>query len=47
MVAHLIIESAQRRHESRGLHYTVDWPNPEDRSLGDTVLQRGDGPAIL
>jgi L-aspartate oxidase len=36
-VAELIIRSAQRRHESRGLHYSRDYPNlaPETR---DTIL---------
>jgi L-aspartate oxidase len=43
LVAHLIIESARRRKESRGLHYTLDYPNklPEAR---DTDLQLTYGP---
>jgi L-aspartate oxidase len=43
LVAHLIIESARRRKESRGLHYMVDYPTklPEARR---TQLQLTDGP---
>src|SRR5512132_1413171 len=41
LVAHLVIESARRRKESRGLHYTLDYPNKDERWLRDTVLQRG------
>jgi len=38
-VADLIIESAQRRRESRGLHYTIDFPSRDDRlQCGPTVL---------
>jgi L-aspartate oxidase len=39
LVAELIIESALQRKESRGLHYTLDYPNllPEVR---DTVLHK-------
>ncbi len=43
-VAELIIESALRRQESRGLHYNVDFPHKDDvTGLRDTVLWRGDG----
>ncbi|HEU4733930.1 MAG TPA: L-aspartate oxidase [Kofleriaceae bacterium] len=43
LVAHLIIESARRRKESRGLHSTLDYPNklPEARH---TEIQLTDGP---
>ena len=36
-VADLIIRSALSRHESRGLHYTLDFPNT-DKLAQDTVL---------
>ncbi len=41
-VATLIVESARLRKESRGLHYILDYPKPDDRWLRDTVLTRGD-----
>ncbi len=40
-VAALIVESATRRFESRGLHYTLDWPRRNDeRPPADTILSR-------
>ena len=39
-VASLIIESAMKRRESRGLHYTTDYPEKDDKHfLKDTVLR--------
>lgn len=40
-VAKLIVDSAARRHESRGLHYSLDYPEKDDRLFRkDTVLYR-------
>jgi len=39
-VAHLIIDSARARRESRGLHYTVDYPSESSAAACDTVLSR-------
>ncbi|MFN7146870.1 MAG: L-aspartate oxidase, partial [Myxococcota bacterium] len=39
-VADLVIESALRRKESRGLHYRLDFPTPDPRWIRDTVLRR-------
>ncbi len=37
-VADLIIQSAQRRRESRGLHYTLDFPYKDASQRAPTVL---------
>ncbi len=40
-VAKLIVDSAAKRHESRGLHYSLDYPEKDDRLFRkDTVLYR-------
>jgi L-aspartate oxidase len=38
--AHIIIKSAKKRKESRGLHYTLDYPNMlPDNKVKDTILK--------
>jgi L-aspartate oxidase len=37
-VAELIIGSAQRRRESRGLHYNIDFPDRDDNQAVPTIL---------
>ena len=40
-VADAIVRCALLRRESRGLHYTRDFPKTDPRFLQDTVIERG------
>jgi L-aspartate oxidase len=45
--AELITQAALFRKESRGLHYNLDHPEPDDEHFRrDTLLQRGDVPRL-
>ncbi|MCK6551181.1 L-aspartate oxidase [Myxococcota bacterium] len=41
-VAELIVACALKRKESRGLHYTIDYPSLANEPPGDTILRRDD-----
>ena len=40
-IAELIVASALCRKESRGLHYTTDFPETDPAQARDTVIKRG------
>ena len=40
-VAQLIVECAASRHESRGLHFTIDYAATDPKQARDTVVKRG------
>jgi L-aspartate oxidase len=40
-VAQLVVECAASRHESRGLHFTSDYPDVDRKLARDTVVKRG------
>jgi L-aspartate oxidase len=45
-IAELIVSCALFRKESRGLHYTIDYPETNESFLGDTLLSRGSQPHL-
>jgi len=45
-VAELIVSCAASRRESRGLHYTIDYPNADAKLARDTVIKRGVPPYL-
>ena len=40
IVAELVVESALRRRESRGLHFTSNYPESDPRFLRETIIKR-------
>lgn len=44
LVGFLMVESASRRKESRGLHYTLDYPHTDPAQATETIFTRQDGP---
>ncbi len=44
LVGHLIVECARTRTESRGLHYTLDYPDTDATQTQDTCLSKPAGP---
>lgn len=39
-VADVVVQCALQRRESRGLHYTLDFPETDDRFIGDSVVEK-------
>jgi L-aspartate oxidase len=40
LVSSLVVESAMTRKESRGLHYVIEYPNPDPAWLRDTLIKK-------
>lgn len=41
LISTLVVEAAMRRKESRGLHYVIDYPNPDPNWQKDTIIKLG------
>lgn len=46
-IADIIVSSAMFRRESRGLHYTLDYPNPSEEWVGNTTLTKNGKPRLV
>jgi L-aspartate oxidase len=42
----MIIACASTRRESRGLHYTIDYPEPREDYARDTLIVHGEPPHL-
>ena len=45
LVGDLIVEGARQRRESRGLHYTVDYPDADDDLAQPILFDKTRGPS--
>jgi len=45
-VAQLIVACAENRLESRGLHFTIDYPETDPKLARDMVVKRGVAPHL-
>jgi L-aspartate oxidase len=39
LVAELIIKCARKRKESRGLHYSIDYPFKNEKNIENTIIK--------
>ncbi len=44
LVGNLFVESARRRRESRGLHFTLDYPETDPAQATETIFTKYEGP---
>ena len=47
ITAQLIIHGALERKESRGLHFTLDFPKPDEKNSVKNTVQQDDTPRLI